>query len=176
MRIIKLSAKDCEFPDRPSVDVYFTENLPTREPVGKFLITHGRIRSDGIRLNEIVIFSYKSELTHTAKAASGRLRNTDENNAQYPWYFLVDVDTIRSQKGKLCDIEEGLLQRGMKRNLVQTRGWPTIRDHEVENQILDILSGKYCWSENSTLVTGAGRGIGSNITNLTKMPLKRKWT
>ena len=49
MRIIKLSDRDSDFPDRASVDIYFSQTLQNRNPVGKFLLTKGSIARNGIQ-------------------------------------------------------------------------------------------------------------------------------
>ena len=54
MRIIKLSPKDIDFPDRKSVDEYFKITLRGRNPVGKFLLSKGRISANGVVAGETV--------------------------------------------------------------------------------------------------------------------------
>jgi hypothetical protein len=61
MRIIKLSPRDIDFPDRVGVDTYFEVTLPNRNPIGQFLLTQGRIAEYGIEAGELIIFSYKTE-------------------------------------------------------------------------------------------------------------------
>lgn len=128
MRIIKLSPRDVDFPNRESVDKYFSNTLYGRNPVGKFLLTRGRISANGIMAGEAIIFSYKTEITHTAKASSGRRENIEENRDIYPYYFVVDVDTVMPANGKLEDVESSISGLGIDKNIVRTQGWPTIPD------------------------------------------------
>lgn len=135
MRIIKLSPKDIDFPDRVSVDTYFEVTLPNRNPVGQFLLTQGRIAERGIEAGEPIIFSYKTEITHVAKAASCRLVNSQGDSVTYPYYFLVNISTICLAQGSLADIEAELAAVGVQKNIVHTRGWPRIQDSPAIEQI-----------------------------------------
>ncbi len=127
MRIIKLSKKDPDFPDRSSVDDYFQNKLPNRNPPGKFLLTKGRITETGISKGELLVFSYETEITYVAKAASYRLPNSNYDNKKYPFYFIVDIESISKAKGDLVDIEAALPKK-VKKNIVHTQGWPRIPD------------------------------------------------
>jgi len=134
MRIIKLSDKDIDFPDRASVDTYFEVTLPGRDPIGQFLLTQGRIAENGIHANETIIFSYATEITHIARAASGRCERGGDNDHKYPYYFLVDMNTISPAQGKLSALEASLTALGLHKNIVHTQGWPRIPDSpEVEH-------------------------------------------
>lgn len=128
MRIIKLSPKDVDFPNRESVDEYFNNTLRGRDPVGKFLLTKGRISANGIAAGETIIFSYETEITHIAKASSGRRENLDDDRENYPYYFLVDVNTIVNAQGNLDAVESSLAELGINKNIVRTQGWPLIPD------------------------------------------------
>ena len=142
MRIIKLSPNDSDFPDRDSVDEYFNIKLPSRNPTGQFLLTQGRIAKDGIVNGELIIFSYKTEITHIAKAASGRLVHSQENSGTYPFYFLVDTSTICLAHGNLSDVEAALYKAGIKKNIVRSQGWPHIQDSLAVDQIWNALKKK----------------------------------
>jgi hypothetical protein len=128
MRIIKLSPKDVDFPNRESVDEYFNNILRGRDVAGKFLLTKGRISANGITAGETIIFSYETEITHIAKASSGRRENFDLDRESYPYYFLVDVNTIVPAKGYLYAVESSLAELGIIKNIVRTQGWPLIPD------------------------------------------------
>jgi len=142
VRIIKLSSMDIDFPDRPSVDEYFNVKLHNRNPVGQFLFTQGRIAEGGISTNEPIIFSYKKEITHIAKAASGRIVNTGEDAGIYPFYFIVDISTICLAQGNLADVEDALVSAEIYKNIVHTQGWPLIPDSLEVNQIWKDLKRK----------------------------------
>jgi hypothetical protein len=137
MRIIKLSDHDKEFPDRASVDTYFANTLPNRNPVGQFFLTSGRIAHGGIAPGEPLIFSYKTEIVYAARAASGRLPNSQNNNNLYPFYFVVDMATISVAQGMLSDVEHALAAAGINRNIVRTQGWPIIHDLQIAQNIWD---------------------------------------
>ena len=139
MRIIKLSQKDIDFPDRHSVDTYFEVKLPNRNPVGQFLLTKGRIKKDGIDAGEPIIFTYQGRVTHIAKASSGRLENSGDDRGTYPFYFLVDISTIAPAQGTLPDIQSELEAMEIQKNIVRTRGWPRIQDSRAVHRIWKAL-------------------------------------
>ncbi len=138
MRIIKLSPKDIDFPDRSSVYDYFRIKSPSRSPVGQFLLTRSRIAEEGISVGEPIIFSYEAEITHIAKAASGRLLNAGGDRETYPFYFIVDMSTDFLAKGSLADLENALSAIGINKNIIRTQGWP---------RILDSLEADKIWNK-----------------------------
>jgi len=139
MRIIKLSPRDIDFPDRVSVDTYFEVILPNRNPVGQFLLTQGRIAESGIEAGEPIVFSYQTEITHVARAASSRLANSQHDRVTYPYYFLVDMNTICLAQGNLADVEAMLAAVGVQKNIVHTQGWPRIQNSPATDQIWNAL-------------------------------------
>jgi hypothetical protein len=139
MRIIKLSPRDIDFPDRASVDMYFQVTLLNRNPAGQFLLTKGRIAEHGIEAGEPLIFSYKTEITHIAKAASCRLVNSQSNRVTYPHYFLVNINTICIAGGNLADVEDELSVAGIEKSIVHTQGWPQIKNSPTVEQIWEAL-------------------------------------
>jgi hypothetical protein len=132
MRIIKLSHRDKDFPNRKSVDYYFLHKLSNRNPAGKFLLTKGRIAKDGIEIGEQLIFSYKTEILYMALSASGRIENLDEDVDMYPFYFLIDMDSLTPAKGNLSDIESLCVDAGINKNIVRAQGWPFIQEPVAE--------------------------------------------
>ncbi|WP_124329760.1 hypothetical protein [Desulfonema ishimotonii] len=139
MRIIKLSPKDIDFPDRSSVSTYFKIKLPQRNPPGQFLLTQSRIAESGIAIGELIIFSYKTEITHIAKSASGRLEYPNTGNKDYPFYFIVDMNTVCSAKGNLADVEVALSSVGIHKNIVRSQGWPSIPNSQAIEKIWNSL-------------------------------------
>lgn len=139
MRIIKLSPRDIDFPDRVSVDRYFEVTLPNRNPVGQFLLTQGRIAESGIEVGEPIVFSYETEITHVAKAATCRLVNLQGDSVTYPYYFLLNMSTICLAQGRLADVEAELAIAGVQKNIVRTQGWPRIQDSPAIDQIWNAL-------------------------------------
>jgi hypothetical protein len=142
MRIIKLSSKDIDFPDRAGVVNYFEVKLPNRDPVGQFLLTKGRIREGGIEDGEPLIFTYKGQITYTAKASSGRFTNSGSDRDTYPFYFIVDVNTIAPAQGSLADLEAKLRDLGAHNNILLTRGWPRIEDSREVDRIWNELNAR----------------------------------
>jgi hypothetical protein len=138
MRIIKLSDKDKDFPTRERVDYYFQHKLPNKNLPGKFLLTKGRIAKDGIESGEQLIFSYKTEILYIALSASGRIENLDEEVDMYPFYFLIDMDSLTPAKGLLSDIESICFNYEINKNIVHSQGWPRIQE-PVTEIIWDIL-------------------------------------
>jgi hypothetical protein len=132
MRIIKLSNRDKDFPDRKSVDNYFQHKLPNRNPPGKFLLTKGRLAKDGIKIGEQLIFSYKTEIVYIAFSASERMENFDNDGDMYPFYFIIDMDSLVSAKGYLSDIESICAKAGIEKNIVRAQGWPHIQESVTE--------------------------------------------
>lgn len=132
MRIIKLSDRDKDFPNRESVEYYFQNKLPNRKPPGKFLLTKGRIAINGIESGEQLIFSYKTEILYIALSASGRMENLDEDVDMYPFYFVIDMDSITPAKGSLSDIESICSKAAINKNIVRAQGWPCIKDPVTE--------------------------------------------
>jgi len=121
MRIIKLSPEDIDFRDSDAVTRYFKVKLPKRDPVGQFLLTKGRIRNEGIGDGERIIFTYKCEIRYVAKASSGRLTNSGNERDKYPFYFIVDVNTITPAQGSLADLEVKLKNLDiLKKNIIRT--------------------------------------------------------
>jgi hypothetical protein len=139
MRIIKLSQKDKDFPDRNRVDFYFQSKLPNRNPPGRFLLTQGRVAKEGIEIGEPLVFSYKTEITYIALAASGRIDNSDDDVDKYPYYFVVDMESLAPAKGTLSDIESLLSKAGIEKNIVRAQGWPRIQDSPLTENIWNNL-------------------------------------
>jgi hypothetical protein len=132
MRIIKLSDRDKDFPNRKSVDYYFQNKLLKKNPPGKFLLTKGRISKEGIETGEQLIFSYKTEILYMALSASGRKENLDEDVDMYPFYFVIDMESLTPAKGNLSDIESLCSDAGINKNIVRAQGWPCIQEPVTE--------------------------------------------
>jgi hypothetical protein len=139
MRIVKLS-KDI-FPDLESVMVFFRDYLPERNPPGKFRITEGRIAQDGLEPGEEILFSYSGRIYFMAQSATGCLRNEDEHRNKYPFYFLIDMDTLCPVGMSLHDVEQRYHQETSEtKSLVRTRGWPRIENEIFVTSFWDSLT------------------------------------
>lgn len=138
MRIVKLS--EDIFPELEDVMVFFRDYLPERTPPGKFRITEGRIAQGGLEPGEEILFSYNGRIYFIAQSATGRLKNEDEHQNEYPFYFLVDMDTLRPVGISLHDVEQRYHQETSEtKSLVQTRGWPKIENETFVTSFWDSL-------------------------------------
>ncbi len=90
---------------------------------------------------EPLVFTYGSKITHLAKSASGRLLNPQCDQSQYPYYFLVDLETLQLVKDiPLSKFEESLTGIGLTKNLVRSQGWPRVPDSETVERLWACLS------------------------------------
>lgn len=129
MRIIKLSPEDKEMKTREAVDVYFQKTLHERNPKGKFLLTRGRIRKDGVKPQELLLFSYERQIVYLAKVGSSRMETKGDDAKQYPFYFCVDTTTIQKGTGTLEEFEKLVETANLSEgNIVRSQGWPMLAD------------------------------------------------
>ena len=129
MRIIKLSPNDHDMITRDMVSVFFQEKLAKRHPVGQFFLTSGRMSENGIAPGERLLFTYLGECIYQARAATGRMKNEEENSDIYPFYFCLDMETFANASGSLQELEDNLKNaKLLSKNLVRSQGWPTIND------------------------------------------------
>ncbi len=139
MRVVKLSEEI--FPELENVMMFFRDDLPERNPPGKFRITERRIAQDGLEPGEEILFSYNGQIYFIAQSSTGRLENEDEHQNEYPFYFLVDMDTLRSVDISLHDVEQKYHQEtGETKSLVQTQGWPKIENETFVTSLWDSLT------------------------------------
>jgi len=95
---------------------------------------------DGIDDGEPLIFTYKGDIVYVAKASSGRFTNLSSERDKYPFYLIVDVNTIAPAQGSLAVLEFMLRNLGvLKKNILRTQGWPQIEDSPEVNQIWNEL-------------------------------------
>ncbi len=94
MRIVKLS--DNEFASGEDVKKYFEEELRSRHPPGKFLVTKGRIARNTLDPGERLIFTYRGHVIYTAIAKTGREDNSDDRAKTHPYYIVVDLSTLQA--------------------------------------------------------------------------------
>jgi hypothetical protein len=140
MRIIKLSSE--EFETVGKVISYFEEDLPMRTPSGQFRIPRGWIAEDGLTVGEPLFFSYQGEVLYSAKAGTGRQNNRDEYSDEYPFYFLVDMKTVRRIAISLEELEERLRATGRTKAIVKSQGWPTLPDSPSRDELWSSLRGE----------------------------------
>lgn len=128
MRIIKLSPEDSDMRTISDVDNYFRVKLPSRDPMGQFFLTKSKISKDGMFPGEMLVFSYNKSIVYTARAASERRATEGPKAAAFPYYFCVDVDSIKPASVDLQDLERQLhVSKAHDKNIVQTRAWVPIK-------------------------------------------------
>lgn len=143
MRIIKLSPDDVDMTIREAVDVYFHETLPSRTPAGQFLLTRGRIRKDGLKPQELLVFSYLGKIVYLAKAGSKRIETSGDDAKQYPFYFCVDTITIQKGTGTLDEFEKLVDTANLSEgNIVRSQGWPMLADSPALEEIWKKFSAE----------------------------------
>jgi hypothetical protein len=143
MRIVKLSTQ--EFDDEKDVGSFFNETLRSRatgKAGGKFRIPSGWIAEDGLYVDEPLVFSHQAVLLYSARAGTGRRTNHDEESEHYPFYFDVNVESIRPVKERITLLElQERLERvtGIKRNIAARQGWNSIPDSTATDELWDSL-------------------------------------
>lgn len=139
MRIIKLNTTK-EFPTLEKLEYYFEHELPLLNPPGKFLMPKRWIAEDGLQRGERVLFSYKRCVRFIANAVSGSMKNTDEYQNSYPFFFVIDLDTVRQTNFSLQKLEDRLRdEAGETKCIVRTQGWPIINDTKVNESVVESL-------------------------------------
>ena len=111
MRIVKMSTDI--FEDEEQVHSFFKKELRSRgggTVGGKFRIPAGWIAEDGLKVGEPLLFSHQGVVLYSAKASSSRRTNDDEESEEYPFYFDVNVESIRPVKENvtLHELQNGL--------------------------------------------------------------------
>lgn len=140
MRIIKVSTQEFETEDE--VISFFEEDLPNRTPRGQFRIPAGWIAEDRLEVGEPLLFSFEGEVLYSARAGSRRRKNSDEYRDEYPFYFRVDMDTLRPVQVSLEKLEKQLRATGRKKSIVHSRGWPTMPDSPSRERLWLSLRGE----------------------------------
>src|SRR5262249_54841469 len=126
-----------DFKTRAKVDAYFLETLPGPQRLGKFFLPRTAIGADGISPGEKLIFTYKGECVYQARADSTRKKNI-RGNRKYPYYFLVNLTSIKPIQGTLSELQQKLTRAGLDApNLVKSRKWLRFDDNEPAAQFID---------------------------------------
>jgi len=144
MRIIKLGKK--EFCNLDSAKEFFSTELPKRNPVGMFGFKRRLIAKDGISAGEKVIFSYGGEIIYYALSSSGRNDSIDEDREEYPYYFQVNMNTlkhVKSQDLTLSELEKYYhLNGGEKKRFVRTQAWPQVKNETSSDLLWRFLGAE----------------------------------
>ena len=135
MRIIKLS-KD-EFEDLDKVNDYFQHKLYDRILVGQFRLPSKKTIEKG----ELLLFSYEKIVRFTAIAKEGVSENHDEFSDEYPYYFIIDMETLEVAEMSFEQIED-FLRDIYDKSIASARAWSKIPDSPTTNELWDLLRKK----------------------------------
>ncbi len=135
MRIIKLS-KD-EFGDLDEVLDFFQRDLYNRNPEGQFRLPNNKT----IEKDELLLFSYQKVVRFTAIAKEGVSENHDKLSVDYPYHFIIDMETLESAEMSLEKVEE-FLQGVYDKSIASARSWSKIPDSPTANELWDLLRKK----------------------------------
>jgi len=149
MRVIKLS-KD-EFKNMNSLNTYFDSTLKSREPIGRFNLTKGKIASKGKKAlfrGEMLLFTWNATLIKIARSASSLISSdsvsgfTERGDIQeYPNYFLIDMESVRNpiRPYSLSDLNRLIFENsGVEVNTIG-QAWNWINDSEELEDWFDSL-------------------------------------
>lgn len=137
LRIIKLNTVE-EFPNRVKAREFFLRDLPARSPRGAFYITRRAIAANGLAANDRLVFTHKGECIFVADAKTGRLPNKDRSDKKYPYYFIVNLETLWPVQGMLRDLQRILKANGAQTsNLHRSRSWPSLTLDVDANRLVD---------------------------------------
>ena len=161
MRIIKLSPSDPDMPSIEAVHEYFNEKLASRIPQGRFLLTKGRIKPDGLSIGEFVVFTYKAKLVYIAVVSQEVTPNLDNDKDDYPSYFCIDLATLTSCKGTLSEFNKKLIDNHVTDKSFGGQGWVQVPEAE-ENPETESLLNKFTDTKAPT-VTGRVTEIVARI-------------
>ncbi len=141
MRVIKLSSDDRDMETLEMVDVFFHETLKRPERQGRFFFPDRKIRENGIRPGERLLFTYESQCVYEARSDSGRIKNEGRAGDDYPFYFCVKVDSIASLSGSLEAFEQKLIQLGLhgSKSIAHSQAWSIIDETEAFQSNIDSI-------------------------------------
>ena len=140
MRIIKLGTG--VFSNFEQVEDFFKNDLPYRNPPGKFLVSSPLIGKTGLDKGEKLLFVYKGMIHFSALAASGRMDNHDKSTSGYPFYFLVDLNSLTRVKISLKEVEDILSQNNVTMSMVKSRSWSVVKNRNVVDLIWKLTGSR----------------------------------
>ena len=150
MRVIKLS-KD-EFKNMNSLNTYFDSMLNSREPIGRFNLTKGKIASKGkkalFRGGNASFLLGMQPLSKIARSASSLISSdsvsgfTERGDIQeYPNYFLIDMESVRNpiRPYSLSDLNRLIFENSEVEVNTIGQAWNWINDSEELEDWFDSL-------------------------------------
>jgi hypothetical protein len=152
MRIIKLSPSDPDMPSIEAVHEYFNEKLANREPQGRFSLTKGKIKPDGLSIGELVVFTYKAQLVYIAMVSQEVTPNADSDKEDYPSYFCIDLATLIPCTDSLKEFNRQLIEKKVTNKNFGGQGWVQVPDAE-ENSVVESLLKVFTTDSQNPLVT-----------------------
>lgn len=144
MRIIKLSQSDPDMVTREMVENYFTTELYAREPEGRFLLTKGRIKEDGLYEGEVIVFTYKAQIVYLGVVEKCVQANRGQDSDIYPSFFCIDMDSLVRGKGTLSKLEAELHKNKITSKKFAGQGWVQVIPEENEHLLNNILVNFTC--------------------------------
>ena len=146
--------------DEASLQAFFTEDLPGRNPPGLFPFPRGRIGDGGLARGETVLFSFQSKLRFVAKAGTGRIANIYMLQAECPHCFVIDLTSLRRADCPLRLVDEALsAEAGLQRSLLG-QGWTKFPDTQRAEAIINRLICHRTETQNDAAAGAEQRFIG----------------
>lgn len=165
MRIVKLSNAEKRFVTLDGVRRFFLEELPLRTPPGKFQVTPRRIAQGGLIKDERLLFTYRARIVFTALAESGLVPSVGNESQKYPYYFTVDLTTLRKADEDFHKVERWYNQKtGANVRLVKTRGWNKLPDSTHTDELWKRLRGAAALASPKQIINQAGLVEGATRT------------
>ena len=143
MRIVKLSKEVFGFDTKDGCIAYFQHVLPWQKERFNIMGEGHHIAPDGLKSNEIVVFSYDGNIVCIARTDNIMV---DPSKKKVVAIILKEgTRRVFADPPSLQDLENVLRARGMTSNLVKSQGWNII-DEILEKDVIHFLA-KHDWKE-----------------------------
>jgi len=165
MRFVKLGKE--EFQTLDDVRRVFRQDLPARDPPGKFRVKP-RHSHDKLAVGEPLVFTYQARVVFTARAGSTLLPNEDDEREKHPGYFVVNLATLREADEDLHDVERQYNEAAGTDVGLVGQNWNRLRDSVHAEELWARLRGARDYPlpeevvDSTGLVEGAVRAITVN--------------
>lgn len=143
MRIVKLSKEVFGFDTKDGCIAYFKHVLPWQKERFNIMGEGHHIAPDGLKSNEIVVFSYDGNIVCIARTDHIKV----EPNKKRVVAIILKEGTRRvfNDPPSLQSLEDVLLAQGMTSKLVKSQGWNII-DVNLEKAVIQFLA-KHDWKQ-----------------------------
>lgn len=132
MRIVKLSAYELGFETIEACTAYFEHVVPWQK--GIFIMGEGHIASDGLKKDEVILFSYSGSIVCCAKAE----KLIKENNKAIAVKVNEKTKKIFHNPPSLIELEKLLQSLGYPQQVYGVQGWNII-EAKYEPAVIDFL-------------------------------------